>query len=85
MSDKQELPGYYECERCFAIRSVKNSHVCPGCLKRNCSACRCGPAYTPPCWTAKLSAEDYDLLPPGPEVIEEVGEWTAEEIAVRLE
>lgn len=85
MSEKQELPGYYECQRCFAIRALKGSYTCPGCLARNCQHCRCGEAQAIPCETAKLTGEEYDALPPGPEVIEEVGEWTAEEIAVRLE
>jgi hypothetical protein len=83
--DKQELPGYYECQRCFAIRSLKGSYTCPGCLRRNCKDCRCGEAQANPCPTGALSAEEYDALPPGPHVIEEVGEWTAEEITVRLE
>jgi len=83
--EKQELPGYYECTSCFAIRALKGSYTCPGCLKRNCEHCRCGEARTPPCPTAELSPKEYEALPPGPHIIEEVGEWTAEEIAVRLE
>lgn len=62
MEAEIELPGYYECKDCFAIRPVKYSDKCPGCTKRRCGACRCGEAQAPPCPTTKLTGEEYDDL-----------------------
>lgn len=84
-SPKVELPGYYECKTCFAIRPIRDSYTCPGCLNRNCTACRCGEKKTPPCPTGSLSYEDYDRLPAGPHIIEETKEWMITEIAIRIE